>query len=146
MKKSLFVFLAASLLLGTRYAASQTNDELEAQVRAAEIAFALTMENRDFESFKSHIADDAIFFGDQGAWRGLDAVSAAWQPLFEGDTAPFSWEPKSVEVLESGTLAHSSGPVRNTNGVQVSTYNSIWRLEDSGQWRVIFDKGCDQVE
>jgi len=49
MKKSLFVFLAASLLLGTRYAASQTNDELEAQVRAAEIGCDFLWGSRSLE-------------------------------------------------------------------------------------------------
>jgi hypothetical protein len=23
----------------------------------------------------------------------------------------------------------------------VATFNSIWRLEPSGQWRIVFDKG-----
>ena len=30
--------------------------------------------------------------------------------------APFSWQPETVEVLASGTLAISSGPVKDTNG------------------------------
>jgi hypothetical protein len=66
--------------------------------------------------------------------------------FFDGPTAPFSWEPEIVEVLPSGTLALSSGPVRDASGKRVGTFNSIWRREANGQWRVIFDKGapvCD---
>lgn len=59
--------------------------------------------------------------------------------MFEGP-APFSWEPDQVEVIQSGTLAFSTGPVRNAEGVIVSRFNSVWRLED-GAWRVLFDKG-----
>ena len=56
--------------------------------------------------------------------------------------APFSWEPEVVEVLPSGTLAHSSGPVKDPQGTVVATFNSVWRLEADGRWRVVFDKGC----
>src|SRR5438552_896785 len=60
---------------------------------------------------------------------------------FDGRDAPFSWEPEDVEVLDSGTLAMNSGPVRDPKGVLIATFTSIWRLEDSGKWRIIFDKG-----
>ena len=46
-----------------------------------------------------------------------------------------------VEVLESGNLALSSGPVRNASGEEVGRFNSIWRKEADGTWRVVFDKG-----
>ena len=55
--------------------------------------------------------------------------------------APFSWEPEQVQVLDSGTLALSSGPVRNPEGKTVATFTSIWRLEAPGVWRIVFDKG-----
>jgi len=142
MKTMSVSLMLAALLASSNFAASQSNSELTAQVWAAEIAFARTMEARDYKSFQSHIADDAIFLGDEGALRGLDAVAAGWRRFFEGDTAPFSWEPNNVEVLESGKLAHSSGPVRDAVGNQIATYNSIWRLDESGRWKVIFDKGC----
>jgi ketosteroid isomerase-like protein len=69
-------------------------------------------------------------------------VAAAWKPFFDGPQAPFSWEPEVVQVLDSGTLAISFGPVRNPEGATVGTFNSVWRLDPDGQWRIIFDKGC----
>jgi hypothetical protein len=48
-----------------------------------------------------------------------------------------------VEVLDSGSLAHSSGPVRDPNGKVIGRFNSIWRSDGAGTWRVIFDKGSD---
>jgi hypothetical protein len=62
--------------------------------------------------------------------------------LFDGSTAPFSWKPGQVEVLDSGTLALSSGPVLDPSARQTGTFNSIWRREASGEWKVVFDKGC----
>ena len=48
-----------------------------------------------------------------------------------------------VEVLDSGSLAYSTGPVRDPNGTVIGRFNSIWRRDDTGTWRVIFDKGSD---
>ena len=44
------------------------------------------------------------------------------------------------------TLALSYGPVRNSEGKTVSTFQSIWRKEGKGKWKVIFDKGCPVCE
>jgi hypothetical protein len=45
-------------------------------------------------------------------------------------------------VVDSGKLAHSSGPVIDPDGKVIGMFNSIWRLESDGHWRVVFDKGC----
>ena len=131
----------AAAVAGVRGVECQTNEELARQVRAAERAFAGSMAARDRAAFASYVADDAIFFGAQPL-RGKAAVAAAWARFFEGAKAPFSWEPETVEVLDSGTLALTSGPVRDPDGKQIGTFNSIWRREADGRWRVIFDKGC----
>ena len=117
--------------------------DLVAEVRDAERAFAKTMADRDHRAFAAHVAEEAIFFNRKGPLRGREAVLAAWRPLYEGKDAPFSWEPETVEVLPSGTLALTSGPVLDPAGALVGTFTSIWRLESDGRWRVIFDKGCD---
>jgi ketosteroid isomerase-like protein len=124
-------------------AASAPNPEL--QVRDAERAFAKTMADRDHDAFRRFLSEEAIFFGPEGAIRGAAAVAEAWKPFFAGPRAPFSWEPEIVEVLDSGKLALSSGPVRAPDGRTVATFNSIWRLEPDSSWRVVFDKGCDAV-
>jgi ketosteroid isomerase-like protein len=117
--------------------------DLPTEVRNAERAFAKTMADRDFKAFVTHVSSEAVFFNRKGALRGSEAVVAAWKSLYEGKDAPFSWEPETVEVLDSGTLALSSGPVRSPAGELIGTFTSIWRLEPDGRWRVIFDKGCD---
>ena len=40
-----------------------------------------------------------------------------------------------------GTLALSTGPVRNPAGQPIARFNSIWRQEAPGVWRIVFDKG-----
>ncbi len=112
-----------------------------AEVEAREIAFAKTMADRDLGAFLSFISPEAIFFNGNEPLRGPDEIARVWAPYFEGASAPFSWHPDVIEVLESGSLALSSGPVRSASGEQVGRFNSIWRKEADGRWRVVFDKG-----
>jgi ketosteroid isomerase-like protein len=116
--------------------------ELQEQVRSAERAFAQTMADRDLEAFAAFVSEEAVFFGASGILRGREAVIEGWRPLFQEPEAPFSWAPEVVEVLPSGTLAHSSGPVTDSQGRLLATFNSVWRLEADGRWRVVFDRGC----
>jgi len=134
------LMVVASLATGA--GDSPVAQDLQEQVRSAEAAFAKTMSDRDFQAFATFVSDEAIFFGGPEPLRGKEAVLVGWAPYFQGPDAPFSWEPQSVEVLSSGTLAHSSGPVRDPQGNVVATFNSVWRLEADGRWRVVFDKGC----
>ena len=111
-------------------------------VRETERAFAQTMADRSFERFASFISDEAVFFGDNRVLRGKAEVAAAWKAFFGDPQAPFSWTPDKVEVLDSGGLAFSSGPVFDPKGQRIGTFNSVWRKEADGRWRIVFDKGC----
>ena len=132
--------LLAALLAAP--AAADTNARLQEQVRQTETAFAKTMADRDHAAFVSFLADEAVFFGSTRVLRGKAAVAAGWKPLYEAREAPFSWRPEKVEVLDSGTLALSSGPVFDPSGKQTGTFTSVWRREADGKWRIVFDKGC----
>ena len=129
-------------------ASAQESDiaQLRQQVEDTERAFAQTMADRDHDAFTSFLSDEAVFFAGETPLRGAQQVADAWEPYFQEAEAPFSWEPETVVVLDSGTLALSSGPVRDPAGTTVATFNSIWRLEPDGKWQIIFDKGsraCD---
>lgn len=106
-----------------------------------EIAFAKTMADRDVKAFQSFISPEAIFFSGNKPLIGSDTILKAWGPFFQGDTAPFSWYPDVIEVLESGNLGLTSGPVLSGSGEEIGRFNSIWRMDEDGAWRVVFDKG-----
>lgn len=134
--------LALAMLLAAPWrAAMPSSDSPQQQVFAAERAFARSMADRDLPAFARHVSGEAIFFSETGVLRGKKEVVAAWSRFFEGKTAPFSWAPDRVEVLQSGTLALSTGLVRDPNGKVIGRFNSIWRREAAGVWRVVFDKG-----
>jgi len=125
--------------------AQQTNPgDARDQVAKAERGFAASMAQRDPVRFATFLSDEAVFIGnreDQPALRGKRAVAEGWKRFFDGPAAPFSWDPDVIEVLDSGKLALSSGPVKDARGELIGRFTSIWRLENIG-WRVVFDRGC----
>lgn len=134
--------LALLLPVIAQAAAPITVDELKQQVADAERGFAKTMADRDHAAMAKFIADDAIFFAGKRPIRSAAEVLKAWKPFYEGTTAPFSWAPEIVEVLDTGALALSSGPVKDETGKVTAIFTSIWRRGADGQWKVVYDKGA----
>ncbi|MBC3766043.1 YybH family protein [Neptunicella marina] len=117
-------------------------DELKQQVWDTELAFAKSMQQRDLAAFSQFIDEEAIFFNGEDTLTGKTQIVAYWQRFFKGEVAPFSWQPQLVVVLDSGNLAHSSGPVMAPNGKAFMQFNSVWRRNPDGHWRIVFDKGA----
>jgi ketosteroid isomerase-like protein len=115
--------------------------EARAQVLETERAFARAMAERDHQAFAQFLSEEAVFFSGPKALRGKAKVAEAWARYFASPAAPFSWEPEIVEVLDSGGLALSSGPVRDPQGKLIARFTSIWRYEAPGTWRIVFDQG-----
>lgn len=130
-------------LLATAVAGADVGDE----VRCREIGFSQSVENQDLAAFRAFIDADARFVSST-VYRGPDAIATAWQVFFDAQGPQIKWRPQFVEVLENGRLALTRGPykmtTRDADGATVErwgTFNSIWRLQDDGQWRVVFDAG-----
>ncbi len=74
-------------------------------------------------------------------------MAAAWKRFYEKPAgAVLVGSRTRSRCSASGTLAISSGPVRDPSGKQFATFTSIWRQEAPGVWRIVFDKGnpeCD---
>ena len=121
--------------------------DLADDVRCREIGFSQSVENQDIDAFRSYIDADARFIG-AGVLRGIDQVSEAWSVFFTPEGPTIKWRPQVVEVLDNGSLALSRGPYKTTsvdadgNSVESwGTFNSVWRLNENGEWRVVFDAG-----
>ena len=131
-----------TLCLPTGVFSAETNAQLTEQVRRTESAFATTMADRDPAAFATFLSPETIFMSGGEALRGAHKVADAWKPYFQGSQAPFSWKPELVQVLDSGKLAMTSGPVFDPSGKRVGTFNSVWRIEGKGQWKIVLDNGC----
>jgi ketosteroid isomerase-like protein len=142
MRLPLIALLCASLL-ALPLAARETNAELRKQVIDAERGFAAAMKQRDYDGFMHFISDEAVFFSGATPLRGKAAIGRAWKRHFDKPQAPFSWAPEQVEVVDSGTLAYSGGPVHGAAGKPISRFNAIWRLEAPRTWRIVFERLCE---
>lgn len=119
---------------------------LRMQVLATERAFARSMADRDFAAFARHLSEHAVFWNGPVPLQGKAAVMNAWKPYYEAAQAPFSWDPDQVVVLGDGSLAHSTGLVRDAGGRLLARFNSVWRQESLGVWRIVFDRGSPLTE
>jgi ketosteroid isomerase-like protein len=132
-------------------AASHAVADLADDVRCREIGFSQAAEEQDHEAFKSFIDADARFAG-ASVLRGVDQIAEAWTVFFQEDGPTIKWRPQIIEVLDNERLALSRGPYRvlsrdpEGNLVeQWGTFNSVWRLNDDGEWRVVFDAGSESA-
>ena len=139
LRRTAAALVVAMLSTHGAWAQSEISDP-ESVVEAREIAFARTMADRDFSAFKSFISPEAVFFGGRRALRGRATIVDEWAKYFAAEEPPFSWHPDTVEILESGELALSSGDVYSPDGQVIGRFTSIWRKDDDGVWRVVFDK------
>ncbi len=140
MKSLLFVYMSWAFM-------SAAFADLTEDVRCREIAFSQSVEAQDLAMFESFIDDDARFVGNAVS-KGPAAIVDAWSVFFTGKSPQIKWRPQFVEVLEDGKLALTRGPYRmvttDEDGKKTSqwgTFNSVWRLQADGEWRVVFDAG-----
>jgi ketosteroid isomerase-like protein len=140
--------LFAAFLCAANYAVADVIDD----VRCREISFSQSVENQDVAAFSSFIDADARFVGGSIS-RGPVEVTAAWSVFFADDGPEIKWRPQYIEVLEDGKLALSRGPyrmiTRDPEGKATEhwgTFNSVWRTQSDGTWKIVFDAGSESAE
>lgn len=142
------ILIASSIF----FLASQSLAEAVDDVRCREIGFSLAAEARDAGRFASFIDADARFVGNS-VLHGTEAIVEAWRVFLSADGPSIKWRPQFVEVLEDGTLALTRGPYRvistDESGNRTEswgTFNSVWRKQEDGSWKVVFDAGNQAAE
>jgi uncharacterized protein (TIGR02246 family) len=119
------------------------------ELRRTELAFAATVREDKPDAFATLIAEDAVFLGSTRVLKGRAAIAEAWQGYFGQGRPDFEWHPETVELSGDGELGVTRGPwvirSRDKDGKAVEesgTFNSTWRRQADGSWRILFDAGC----
>lgn len=121
--------------------------DLAEEVRCREIGFSKSVETLSQDLFVTFIDPDARFVG-KNVDRGPEAIADEWRVFFVDGAPQIKWRPQFVEVLESGDLALTRGPYLITDKDERGepreswgTFNSVWRMNADGVWKVVFDAG-----
>ena len=119
----------------------------------ADQAFNQSVQDGDRPRFLALIADKAIFSGGTPQeLHGRDAVNAAWAPYFEKDGPKLAWKPTTAEALGAGDTGYTVGTwerrvtVQGVLKVAHGNYLTVWRKQDDGVWRVVYDTGSTTPE
>lgn len=151
MLKPALAALAALLLAGSLARAGEPFDRAARteEVRRVELAFAASVMENKPEVFAGYLDEEAAFVGGAGVKRGRAAIVEAWKGFFAEGRPYFEWHPEVVELAADGTLGLTRGPwtirARDKDGKEVEqtgTFNSVWRRQADGSWRIVFDAGC----
>jgi ketosteroid isomerase-like protein len=137
------VFLGAFLVAPGSHA---DDIDLEKAVRSlidAEIAYDKLANETSFAAASVHVfADDGVAFAP-GIVNGKRFWSKETEPPI------LTWRPIFATISRSGDLGYTTGPweLRKTKGdpnpAAFGHYNTIWRKDPDGVWKVVVDGGVD---
>lgn len=114
----------------------------------ADQAFSAAIAGEGLGRWSSFFTEDgAVIREGVGEIRGADAVQASMDAGAEA-VMDFRWVPERAEVSASGDLGYTVGRARillmgpdNVEMVTTSMYVSIWRRQETGEWKVEMDLG-----
>lgn len=132
-----------ALILALAIAAPLAADPL-AEAKAADVAMAKAVLDRDKAAFKALLTREAVFLTVPQV--GSEAVAEAWSAFFqEKRQSLLQWSPDGGKVATSGELAYTTGPYdleRTGPDGKVAhlkgRYLTIWRKGEKG-WQVWAD-------
>ncbi|HEY0627455.1 MAG TPA: hypothetical protein VGD10_12090 [Allosphingosinicella sp.] len=138
----------ALLMAGAALAAASPYDDRAPvdEVAQVERDFARDFTGKQWQSFLDYSAEDAITIFDEmlpaKQFYGELVKASAGRP-----PSSLDWWPGHVEVACANDLAWSTGPtLRKAKAGDVhSHYVTVWKREENGQWRWVFDRGVQHA-
>ncbi len=133
--------LLCVVLLTTAVAAQQRSKDASGDVIAvheADAAWAKAIAARSVEQTVACYDPEAVTAGSaMFPAQGLAAFRTQWQQMFTQPGFVLTWKLGRVVVLESGTMAYSSGTWKTRAGQ--GPYLAVWRKQPDGKWKVLVD-------
>lgn len=113
------------------------------RIRWMEIALDGSVKEHDVERFKSYLAPEAVFLGDEAS-RGPEEIAAAWKLFFEKDGLKISHEVEEVVASASGDLAYVIGQATVSKELpsgrehtRPGPYLTAWIRNADGPWKML---------
>jgi ketosteroid isomerase-like protein len=120
-------------------------DQLEKQLRDADLEFAKQTHERRLEGWMDFFADDASVIHEGKVTSGKTALRAFYEPVFANQDFTLTWTPTKAEASKDGSLGYTFGDYEARNAGQTSrgVYATTWRRVN-GRWKVVLDLGNAQ--
>jgi ketosteroid isomerase-like protein len=125
----------------------------EAELMAADEAFAATIETEGLSRWGSFFSEDAaVVQQGVGEITGVENIQARMDGVANA-VSLFTWAPDRASVSAGGDLGYTVGRYRTRtmtpDGIELEStgiYVSIWRRQDDGSWKVEMDLGNPLTE
>ena len=111
--------------------------------------FAALTQKEGVEGWVKYFAEDGVMAPAKGdVIKGKKAIREAMAPSFGAPGYSLLWEPEYAEASVDGSLGYTYGRYLRTSldeeGNVISgsgRYNSIWKRQEDGSYRIILDIG-----
>jgi ketosteroid isomerase-like protein len=139
-----------SLFLCAGLAMADPTAEIDALL-AADREFDAQTAEHGVDGWVSYFAEHgSMHLSSGGTVVGHEAIRELMAPFFDDASNSLRWQPESAEILIPGLLGYTRGSYesrsRGDDGETVAahgTYVSLWKKQDDGIWKVVFDTGAD---
>lgn len=148
------LFLITVAIIGCGQVGTKTDNakptvnrsEEEASLRAQDLAWSDTANQKDLDGIVSFMAEDGETLApNEPPARDKGAIKASWSNLIGLPGFTVHWEPLRVQVAESGEIGYTSGfytvTFQDANGQTVKDrgkYLEVWKKAD-GKWKCTLD-------
>jgi ketosteroid isomerase-like protein len=112
----------------------------EAAVRQAEETWGRAIAAKSVEQTVAVYDPEAVTAGSaMFPARGLEEFRVNWAKQFGRPDFALSWKVEKVTVIESGTIACTTGTWRSPAPQASGPYLAVWRKQVDGQWKLLID-------
>ena len=141
-----FIILYGIIILATGCSDMCDNADKSVLIEADRAFSKMSADKGLYEAFDFYMDDNATMYREgQNPFTGRESIRPI---LSKNPNATLTWEPTSAEIAASGDLGYTLGrweyTIKDSTGEESKSfgyYVSIWKKQDDGNWKWVFDSG-----